>query len=177
MSSAAYDALAGGSYSGPSRGDSPMSSCPRGSRPMRRVQPVGKAIFHHVCVAGTPPGDGHERVDVTFIRRAIGCRNVNLRVAKLVSSALVPRHTSDERATRIHSLGLEALPPVRKAIRSGFDTKTITLSCGKLTTGVTVSQWSSILRLRNLRSPETYFQAAFRCPVALVDHESERRQP
>jgi hypothetical protein len=59
-------------------------------------------------------------------------------------------------------IGLEALPPVRKAIGSGFDTKTITLSCGKLTTGVTVPQWSSILVLRNLKSPETYFQAAFR---------------
>ena len=59
-------------------------------------------------------------------------------------------------------IGLEALPPVRKAISSGFDTKTITLSCGKLTTGVTVPQWSSILMLRNLKSPETYFQAAFR---------------
>ncbi len=59
-------------------------------------------------------------------------------------------------------IGLEALPPVRKAIASGFDTKTITLSCGKLTTGITVPQWSSILMLRNLNSPETYFQAAFR---------------
>jgi hypothetical protein len=59
-------------------------------------------------------------------------------------------------------IGLDALPPVRKAIGSGFDTKTITLSCGKLTTGVTVSQWSSMLMLRNLKSPETYFQAAFR---------------
>jgi hypothetical protein len=59
-------------------------------------------------------------------------------------------------------IGLEALPPVRKTIGSGFDTKTITLSCGKLTTGVTVSQWSSILMLRNLKSPESYFQAAFR---------------
>jgi hypothetical protein len=59
-------------------------------------------------------------------------------------------------------IGLDALPPVRQAIGSGFDTKTITLSCGKLTTGVTVQQWSSILMLRNLKSPETYFQAAFR---------------
>jgi hypothetical protein len=59
-------------------------------------------------------------------------------------------------------IGLDALPPVRKAIGSGFETKTITLSCGKLTTGVTVPQWSSILMLRNLKSPESYFQAAFR---------------
>ena len=59
-------------------------------------------------------------------------------------------------------IGLDALPPVRRAIGGGFDTKTITLSCGKLTTGITVPQWSSILMLRNLKSPETYFQAAFR---------------
>jgi len=59
-------------------------------------------------------------------------------------------------------IGLDALPPVRAAIGSGFDAKTITLSCGKLTTGVTVPQWSSILMLRNLKSPETYFQSAFR---------------
>lgn len=59
-------------------------------------------------------------------------------------------------------IGLNALPPVRKAIGSGHDTQTITLSCGKLTTGVTVPQWSSILMLKNLKSPETYFQAAFR---------------
>ncbi len=59
-------------------------------------------------------------------------------------------------------IGLDALPPVRNAIGSGFESKTITLSCGKLTTGVTVPQWSSILMLRNLKSPETYFQAAFR---------------
>jgi len=59
-------------------------------------------------------------------------------------------------------IGLAALPPVREAIGSGFETKTITLSCGKLTTGVTVPQWSSILMLRNLKSPESYFQAAFR---------------
>jgi hypothetical protein len=59
-------------------------------------------------------------------------------------------------------VGLAALPPVRNAIGNGHDSKTITLSCGKLTTGVTVPQWSSILMLRNLNSPETYFQASFR---------------
>src|SRR5699024_10135441 len=43
-----------------------------------------------------------------------------------------------------------------------LDTKTITLSCGKLTTGVTVKPWTGIFMLRNSSSPETYFQAAFR---------------
>jgi hypothetical protein len=63
-------------------------------------------------------------------------------------------------------IGLDALPPVRKAIAGGHDGGTIVLSCGKLTTGVTVPQWSSILMLRNLKSPETYFQAAFRVQSA-----------
>ncbi len=59
-------------------------------------------------------------------------------------------------------LGLAAVHPVRAAIGEGYQSKTITLSCGKLTTGVTIKEWSSILMLRNLKSPETYFQAAFR---------------
>lgn len=60
-------------------------------------------------------------------------------------------------------IGLEALPPVRRAIsRAGLGTHSITLSCMKLTTGITVPEWSGIFMLRNLSSPETYFQAAFR---------------
>ena len=59
-------------------------------------------------------------------------------------------------------MGVEALKPVRDAIKNGFDTKTITLSCGKLTTGVTVNEWGGIFMLRDTSSPETYFQSAFR---------------
>lgn len=71
--------------------------------------------------------------------------------------------------------GLAALPPVKDAIGSGLDSQTITLSCGKLTTGVTVPQWSSILMLRNLKSPESYFQAAFRVqsPWAIKNPEGD----
>jgi len=54
------------------------------------------------------------------------------------------------------------LPPVKDAMDDPLQTKTITLSCGKLTTGVTVRPWTGIFMLRNSSSPETYFQAAFR---------------
>jgi hypothetical protein len=47
-------------------------------------------------------------------------------------------------------------------MKNPLKNKTITLSCGKLTTGVSVSPWSGIFMLRNTSSPETYFQAAFR---------------
>ena len=59
-------------------------------------------------------------------------------------------------------IGAAALPPVLKAMGNPLKSKTITLSCGKLTTGVTVRPWSGIFMLRNASSPETYFQAAFR---------------
>ena len=59
-------------------------------------------------------------------------------------------------------IGVAALPPVREAMDDPLKTKTITLSCGKLTTGVTVRPWTGIFMLRNSSSPETYFQAAFR---------------
>ena len=59
-------------------------------------------------------------------------------------------------------MGVEAVQPVRCAMGDPLATKTITLSCGKLTTGVTVKPWSGVLMLRNLKSPETYFQTAFR---------------
>jgi len=59
-------------------------------------------------------------------------------------------------------IGVAALPPVHEAMEDPLTTKTITLSCGKLTTGVTVKPWTGILMLRNSSSPETYFQAAFR---------------
>lgn len=59
-------------------------------------------------------------------------------------------------------IGVDALPPVLRAIGNPLETKTITLTCGKLTTGVTVRPWTGIFMLRNSSSPETYFQAAFR---------------
>jgi hypothetical protein len=59
-------------------------------------------------------------------------------------------------------IGVDALPPVQEAMDDPLTTKSITLSCGKLTTGVTVKPWTGILMLRNSSSPETYFQAAFR---------------
>ena len=59
-------------------------------------------------------------------------------------------------------VGIDALKPVYQAMGNPLQTKSITLTCGKLTTGVTVKPWSGIFMLRNLNSPESYFQAAFR---------------
>ncbi len=54
----------------------------------------------------------------------------------------------------------KSLDKVRRAIK-GHD-KTITLSVGQLTTGVTVPEWTAVLMLSNMASPAQYMQAAFR---------------
>ena len=71
-------------------------------------------------------------------------------------------------------IGVAALQPVKNAMANPLKTKTITLSCGKLTTGVSVPAWTGIFMLRNSSSPETYFQAAFRVqtPWVLRGHDS-----
>ena len=54
----------------------------------------------------------------------------------------------------------QSLEKVRKAI-SNYD-KSITLSVGQLTTGITVPEWTAVLMLSNVSSPSLYMQAAFR---------------
>ena len=49
---------------------------------------------------------------------------------------------------------------VREAIKT--HDKTITLSVGQLTTGVTIPEWTAVLMLSNVKSPALYMQAAFR---------------
>ena len=72
-------------------------------------------------------------------------------------------------------IGIEALPPVQDAMDNPLKTRSITLSCGKLTTGVSVKPWTGIFMLRNSSSPETYFQAAFRVqtPWTIINPDSK----
>ena len=65
-----------------------------------------------------------------------------------------------------------ALTRVRRAIAE--HDKTITLSVGQLTTGVTVPEWTAVLILSDIESPERYFQAAFRAqnPYRYIDKKT-----
>lgn len=75
-------------------------------------------------------------------------------------------------------IGIEALPPVLDAMTDNpLESKTITLSCGKLTTGVSVKPWTGIFMLRNSSSPETYFQAAFRVQTPWVIKNPDSKSP
>lgn len=68
-----------------------------------------------------------------------------------------------------------SLVRVKEAIKT-YD-KTITLSVGQLTTGITIPQWSGVLMLSNMQSPSLYMQAAFRAQNPWVyTHGGQRRQ-
>ena len=61
---------------------------------------------------------------------------------------------------------------VRKAIHE--NDKTITLSVGQLTTGVTIPEWTGVLILSNVQSASMYMQAAFRAQNSCLFHEGKK---
>ena len=72
----------------------------------------------------------------------------------------------------------KAFDKVTKAIAQ--HDRTITLSVGQLTTGVTIPEWTAVLMLSNMASPALYMQAAFRaqnpCLFTDSDGNSYRKQ-
>ena len=77
--------------------------------------------------------------------------------------------TSDE-----DKINAKALERVRTAIAE--HDKTITLTVGQLTVGITVPEWSGVLMLCNMKSPSSYMQAAFRAqnPCKLTAPDGKR---
>lgn len=63
--------------------------------------------------------------------------------------------------------GSEALSDLKKKMYN--KDKTITLTVGRLTTGVSVKEWTGVLFLRDIESPESYFQTAFRAQTPYKD--------
>lgn len=70
----------------------------------------------------------------------------------------------------------KSLDLVREAVRKSD--KTITLSVGQLTTGVTIPEWTAVLMLSNIKSPALYMQAAFRAqnPYQYVEDNKLKRK-
>ena len=74
-------------------------------------------------------------------------------------------------------IGEKALENMRRQMGDPLHTQSITLSCGKLTTGVSVPAWSGIFVLRSLTSPETYFQSIFRVQTPWVLKNPDNTSP
>lgn len=71
----------------------------------------------------------------------------------------------------------DALTKVKKRIEANEDSKyTITISCGRLTTGVTVKQWTAVLYMKgsDMTSAATYMQTIFRVQSPYVFTDENR---
>ena len=73
-------------------------------------------------------------------------------------------------------IGVAALEPVHKAMNHPLSSKTITLSCGKLTTGVTVRPWTGIFMLRKSVQPGNLFSGCVSCSKSVGSANRRRTQ-
>ena len=97
-----------------------------------------------------------------FLPTVASCKAMKKLLEKPVNRKFFGRYKIIVAAGNEAGMGAEAVNPVYASMGNPQEDCTITLSCGKLSTGVTVKPWTGIFMLRNTSSPETYFQAAFR---------------
>lgn len=97
-----------------------------------------------------------------FLPSVASCRAMAKLLKKPVNRKFFDRYSIIVAAGNEAGMGADAVLPVYEQMGNPQEDCTITLSCGKLSTGVTVKPWTGIFMLRNSSSPETYFQAAFR---------------
>ena len=97
-----------------------------------------------------------------FLPTVASCKAMKKLLEKPVNRKFFGRYKIIVAAGNEAGMGAEAVNPVYASMGNPQEDCTITLSCGKLSTGVTVKPWTGIFMLRTSSSPETYFQAAFR---------------
>ena len=97
-----------------------------------------------------------------FLPSVAACKAMKRLLEKPVNRRFFGRYKIIVAAGNEAGMGADAVNPVYAGMGNPQENCTITLSCGKLSTGVTVKPWTGIFMLRNSASPETYFQAAFR---------------
>ena len=97
-----------------------------------------------------------------FLPSVASCKAMKKLLEKPINKKFFGRYNIIIAAGNEAGMGAEAVIPVYEHMGNPQEDCTITLSCGKLSTGVTVKPWTGIFMLRNSSSPETYFQAAFR---------------
>lgn len=97
-----------------------------------------------------------------FLPSVAACKAMKKLLCKPVNKKFFERYYIIVAAGNEAGMGADAVNPVYAQMGNPQEDCTITLSCGKLSTGVTVRPWTGIFMLRNSSSPETYFQAAFR---------------
>lgn len=85
----------------------------------------------------------------------------NVLSATAMSKILDNRVGNDYKVINVAGDNVRKLEEVKQHIRR--NQKTITVTCGRFNTGVTVPEWDAVYMLDDTRAPETYFQTIFRC--------------
>lgn len=85
----------------------------------------------------------------------------NIASATAMSKLLEKRVGDDYKIINVAGDNVRKLTEVKDLIRR--NRKSITVTCGRFNTGVTVPEWDMVMMLDDTRAPETYFQTIFRC--------------
>jgi superfamily II DNA or RNA helicase len=85
----------------------------------------------------------------------------NVNSANAMSNMLENRVGDDYKIINVAGDNTRKLDEVKALIAR--NQKTITVTCGRFNTGVTVPEWDMVMMLDDTRAPETYFQTIFRC--------------
>lgn len=99
----------------------------------------------------------------------------NYEVVVAAGDGKLTAEEEEAEATQDNEANKKSFDKVMEAIRE--NDRTITLSVGQLTTGVTVKPWTAVLMLSNMKSPAEYMQAAFRAqnPYEYTDPKTKKR--
>lgn len=81
--------------------------------------------------------------------------------ATAMSKMLERRVGEDYKIINVSGDNISSLDRVKQLIMT--HPKTITVTCGRFNTGVTVPEWDAVFMMDDTRAPETYFQTIFRC--------------
>jgi len=85
----------------------------------------------------------------------------NVKSATVMSKMLESRVGNNYKIINVAGDNVRKLEEVKEYIRR--NDKSITVTCGRFNTGVTVPEWDMVIMLDDTRAPETYFQTIFRC--------------
>lgn len=85
----------------------------------------------------------------------------NVNSATAMSKMLERRVGNDYKIINVSGDNVTSLDRVKQDILTY--PKTITVTCGRFNTGVTVPEWDAVFMMDDTRAPETYFQTIFRC--------------
>ena len=85
----------------------------------------------------------------------------NVNSATAMSLLLERRVGEDYKIINVSGDNVRSLDRVKQLIMT--HPKTITVTCGRFNTGVTVPEWDAVFMMDDTRAPETYFQTIFRC--------------